>query len=129
MERSRADVGPRHLLFPGVWRPSTLAEASPAPPESYAYGMSSRKRVLISCFCSPLSSRASGRGASKGETEKDGYIYLYTSEIQTTMARGDGLWIPPQKEQVARVRSDMSVHLTIQAGPALAAQMAARAAI
>ena len=37
MERSRADVGPRHLLFPGVWRPSTLAEASPAPPESYAY--------------------------------------------------------------------------------------------
>jgi hypothetical protein len=59
----------------------------------------------------------------EGETEKDGYIYLYTSEIQTTMARGDGLWIPPQKEQVARVRSDMSVHLTIQAGPALAAQM------
>ena len=63
----------------------------------------------------------------EGETEKDGYIYLYTSEIQTTMARGDGLWIPPQKEQVARVRSDMSVHLTIQAGPALAAQMAATA--
>lgn len=59
----------------------------------------------------------------EGETATEGLIFLYTTEVQTIMKPSDMIWIPPKKEQVSRALQGTSAHLTIQAGPALAARM------